>query len=67
MDSKFEIKLENQNGREYGYGIYVNVHRDGMIWASRMVSKNADEATIKKACRNALASARRAYEKENGL
>lgn len=61
-----QIVESDNNGREYGYGVYLNaIGDDGIIYASVCLNKNATETQIKRQRRNVLSRGRRAYNKRN--
>lgn len=64
---KIEIRHENQNGSEYGYGLYINAYTgdygDNSIWASECVSRDASSETIKAAEKRVRERARYHYRK----
>jgi len=54
MDSKIVIEHSNNNGKEFGYGIYINgvstfSSGGGVIWASECLPKDAADERIKAA------------------
>ena len=68
---KTVVRVERQNDREYGYGLYVNCYvHDGRnqtadpgIWASECVPFNADVDTIVRAARRVKQRARQAFRR----
>lgn len=68
---KTVVRVERQNDREYGYGLYVNcyVHDshtqfgDHGIWASECVPFNADVDTILRATRRVRQRGRSAFRR----
>ena len=57
------IKHAGNNGREYGYGVYINAIIDGVIYASECLNKNANADDIKASEKRVRAKARREYKK----
>ena len=55
---KIRIKHDSQNGRECGYGLYINAIIDGEIWHSICLPKTAGADEIKRAERQARNNAR---------
>jgi hypothetical protein len=69
--AQITIKHENQNGSEYGYGLYINAYITSgpyadkqVVWASECVKKDSSESDIKKAEKRVRSRARYAYKKE---
>ena len=67
---ELRIKHESDNGKEYGYGVYVNAYitdewDNEMLYASECVAfgRNTPEAIKKAECR-VRQNARRAYKRD---
>jgi hypothetical protein len=66
MSSKIIIQHSDNNGSEYGYGLYINavgVGIAGEIWASECLNENATEKQIKMAEHRVRARGLRAMNK----
>lgn len=57
------IKHSSSNGREYGYGLYINAIINGEIYASECIDKNANRDEIRASEKRVRAKARREYKK----
>lgn len=58
-----KTELSNQNGSEFGYGIYVNAVAENIIWASYCLPKNATPQEITAARRRVSSLGRYHYKK----
>lgn len=46
---KITIKHSDNNGKEFGYGLYINAIGDGCVMASECLSRSASNEDIKAA------------------
>lgn len=66
MGNKIEIEHSNSNGKEFGYGIYINGIPEGTneIWASECLPRDATDKQIKAAEKRVRRLARDRFNRE---